>query len=113
MAVRPDLRLVAAARWDRRVELFDGKTGKSLNRLVCHDDSVLSVTFEATTGRFASAGADGRIALWNLFSDTYLGPVGALKDGDDGYLTGTSERKDAAAFAVSTVELADGFHGKF
>lgn len=37
----------------------------------------------------------------------------ALKDGDDGYLTGTSERKDAAAFAVSTVELADGFHGKF
>eukprot|EP00439_Symbiodinium_sp_Y106_P078177 s21_g16.t6 len=40
-AVRPDLRLVAAARWDRRVELFDAKTATSLGRLACHDGGVL------------------------------------------------------------------------
>eukprot|EP00913_Durusdinium_trenchii_P035447 g33173.t1 len=97
LAVRPDLRLVAAARWDRRVELFDGKTlrcrvvscglvqgplvtlhtktAKSLNRLVCHDDAVLSVAFEREKGSFATGGADGRIAIWSLFCESYLGPI--------------------------------------
>ncbi|CAE7254453.1 Gnb1l [Symbiodinium natans] len=73
-AVRPDLRLVAAARWDRRVELFDAKTATSLGRLACHDGSVLCVTFDRQRGALAAGGEDGRIAAWGLFSETYTGP---------------------------------------
>ncbi|OLP89525.1 putative spermidine synthase [Symbiodinium microadriaticum] len=73
-AVRPDLRLVAAARWDRRVELFDAKTATSLGRLACHDGGVLCVSFDRQRGALAAGGEDGRIAVWGLFSETYEGP---------------------------------------
>ncbi|CAK9012562.1 unnamed protein product [Durusdinium trenchii] len=106
LAVRPDLRLVAAARWDRRVELFDGKTAKSLNRLVCHDDAVLSVAFEREKGSFATGGADGRIAIWSLFCESYLGPIQSqgeenLEPGD---LPGAKVHR--VVFVVSVLEMS-------
>jgi len=75
LAVRPDLRLVAGARWDRRVELFDVKTAQSLGRLHCHDAGVLGAAFDRERGALATAGEDGRIALWGALSETYAGPV--------------------------------------
>ncbi|CAE7216797.1 speE [Symbiodinium sp. KB8] len=79
-AVRPDLRLVAAARWDRRVELFDAKTATSLGRLACHDGGVLCVSFDRQRGALAAGGEDGRIAVWGLFSETYEGHVNCAFD---------------------------------
>lgn len=75
LAVRHDLRLVAAARWDRRVELLDSKTRCSLGRLRCHDRGVLCTAFDRERGLLATSGEDGRIALWDVLSQTYDGPV--------------------------------------
>uniref|UniRef100_A0A7S4RZ84 Peroxin-7 n=1 Tax=Alexandrium monilatum TaxID=311494 RepID=A0A7S4RZ84_9DINO len=77
LAVRPDLRLVAAARWDRRIELFDAKTSSSLGRLQCHDGGVLCAAFERERGVFATGSEDGHIALWDTLSSTYAGPCAA------------------------------------
>merc|ERR1711920_729342 len=74
LAVRPDLRLVAAARWDHRVELFDSKTAASLGRLQCHDKGVLCAAFDRERGALATGSEDGRIALWGALSETYMGP---------------------------------------
>merc|ERR1712232_1403285 len=74
LVARPDLRLVVAARWDRRVELFDAKTATSLGRLQCHDGGVLCAAFDSDRGTFATGSEDGRIALWGTLADTYLGP---------------------------------------
>lgn len=79
LAVRPDLRLVAGARWDRRVELFDVKTARSLGRLRCHDGGVLGCAFDRERGALATAGEDGRIALWGVLSETYAGPAAAAR----------------------------------
>eukprot|EP00933_Yihiella_yeosuensis_P037132 TRINITY_DN31003_c0_g1_i1.p1 TRINITY_DN31003_c0_g1~~TRINITY_DN31003_c0_g1_i1.p1 ORF type:complete len:381 (+),score=67.12 TRINITY_DN31003_c0_g1_i1:72-1214(+) len=84
LAVRPDLRLVAAARWDKRVELFDGKTSSSLGRLQCHDGGVLCVSFDRDRGALAAGGEDGRIAIWGVLSETYNGPAtGVQKNKED------------------------------
>jgi len=74
LAARADLRLVAAARWDHRLELFDVKTARSLGRLPCHNASVLSAAFDRERGALATGGEDGRIALWSIFVDSYTGP---------------------------------------
>jgi len=74
LAARPDLRLVAAARWDHRIELFDVKTSQSLGRLRCHDAGVNCAAFDRKRGAFATGSEDGRIALWGVLADTYTGP---------------------------------------
>lgn len=74
MAVRPDLRLLAAAGWDHRIELFDVKTQKELGTLRCHTASVLSVAFDRERGALATCGEDGRIAIWATYVNTYAGP---------------------------------------
>lgn len=74
IAVRPDLRLAVAARWDKRVEMIDVKTARSIGRLRCHDSGVLGIAFDSDRGTFATAGEEGRIALWGVLAETYQRP---------------------------------------
>eukprot|EP00971_Amphidinium_carterae_P281471 5588090-Amphidinium_carterae.4 len=71
LTARPDLRLVVAAQWDKRIGLFDAKTAKRLGALQCHDGGVLCACFDRIRGTFATGGEDGRIALWGTLADSY------------------------------------------
>ena len=54
---------------DKKVFLWDIKSGKLLKKLEGHDDSVLAIACNPTKFQVASGGRDNNITLWNLSYD--------------------------------------------
>ena len=57
------------------VKVLNVKTANTLGRLQCHEGGVLCTSFDRDRGALATGSDDGRIALWGILSDTYVGPV--------------------------------------
>ncbi|WP_425264101.1 WD40 repeat domain-containing protein, partial [Streptomyces silaceus] len=68
VAFSPDGRLLAAAAGDKKVRLWDVRTGALLCVLDEHAGSVNQVVFSPDGHTLASAGDDRMIRLWNIRS---------------------------------------------
>ncbi|ORX46973.1 WD40 repeat-like protein [Hesseltinella vesiculosa] len=66
VAVSPDGRLVAAGSLDKVVRVWDAHTGKHLERLEGHKDSVYSVAFMPDGKTLVSGSLDKTLRLWTL-----------------------------------------------
>eukprot|EP00753_Platysulcus_tardus_P007263 PLAT15005.1.p1 GENE.PLAT15005.1~~PLAT15005.1.p1 ORF type:complete len:351 (-),score=91.77 PLAT15005.1:60-1088(-) len=81
LAVRSDGRIAASGGWDHRVRVWSWskrsskggrkarKEVKPLAVLRYHSDSVYAVAFQADSHLLASAGKDGRVALWDIYRE--------------------------------------------
>lgn len=68
VAISPDGRLVAAGSLDKVVRVWDVQTGKPLERLEGHKDSVYSVAFMPDGKTLVSGSLDKTLRLWVLGS---------------------------------------------
>ncbi len=70
---RPDGKIVCAGFWDGKARIYSGKSMNILASIGYHSQIVNSVTFspEKVIGKYllAIGSRDGRISLWDLFSD--------------------------------------------
>jgi glucose repression regulatory protein TUP1 len=66
VAISPDGRLVAAGSLDKVVRVWDAHTGKPLERLEGHKDSVYSVAFMPDGKTLVSGSLDKTLRLWSL-----------------------------------------------
>ncbi|SAM04355.1 hypothetical protein [Absidia glauca] len=66
VAISPDSRLVAAGSLDKVVRVWDAHTGKPLERLEGHKDSVYSVAFMPDGKTLVSGSLDKTLRLWLL-----------------------------------------------
>eukprot|EP00301_Raphidiophrys_heterophryoidea_P019979 c4783_g1_i2.p1 GENE.c4783_g1_i2~~c4783_g1_i2.p1 ORF type:complete len:205 (-),score=62.40 c4783_g1_i2:22-636(-) len=69
IAMRHDERLIAYACWDSHVRIFQLRHHKPLAVLKYHTGSCYSVAFCSQSRVLASGGKDGRIALWDVYSE--------------------------------------------
>lgn len=106
-AISPDGKLVALAASGRTVYIVDA-TAQPRRQLRGHEGHVLSVCFDPSGSRIASASRDETIRLWNVGTGEMLavlgghaGPVNAVAWSPDGSLI-------ASGSADSTVRLWDG-----
>ncbi|CAO3638781.1 unnamed protein product [Cunninghamella echinulata] len=73
VAISPDGRLVAAGSLDKVVRVWDVQTGKPLERLEGHKDSVYSVAFMPDGKTLVSGSLDKTLRLWVLGSPSHGG----------------------------------------
>jgi WD40 repeat protein len=65
LAFSPDGRLLATVGWDRRLQVWDAKTGEPHHGVVGHADLVYGVTFSPDGSRLATASWDGSVKVWD------------------------------------------------
>lgn len=73
VAISPDGRLVAAGSLDKVVRVWDAQTGKLLERLEGHKDSVYSVAFMPNGKTLVSGSLDKTLRMWQLGTQVYGG----------------------------------------
>ncbi|MEN9517461.1 MAG: hypothetical protein RLZZ381_49 [Cyanobacteriota bacterium] len=62
----PDGKIIAAATWDKTIQLWNAQTGKLINTLKGHQDGVNSITF-SPNGQFLISGSEDKtINIWNI-----------------------------------------------
>ena len=90
IAIADDGRTAITGSFDAKAIIWSLETGEAREVLLFHDDQVDAVAF-LPDGRFASAGADGRIAIWESgrsapvsVLEGHTGPVAALAVSPDG-----------------------------
>lgn len=90
IAIADDGRTAITGSFDAKAIIWSLETGEAREVLLFHDDQVDAVAF-LPDGRFASAGADGRIAIWESgrsapvsVLEGHTGPVTALAVSPDG-----------------------------
>jgi ribosome assembly protein 4 len=62
----PDARYFASASFDKKVKIWDGKTGKFLNTCHGHVGSVYQLAWSADSSFLVSASKDSTLKVWNL-----------------------------------------------
>ena len=79
-ALSPDGTLAATAGYDRRIKLWNTRTGKLLRTLEGHNGPVHGIAFSPDGTVLASAGGDSAVKLWQVASgqrlDTFGQPTG-------------------------------------
>jgi ribosome assembly protein 4 len=65
LSFSPDGRYIASASFDKKVKLWDGRTGKFLVTYVGHVGSVYQVSWSPDSRFLASASKDGTIKVWS------------------------------------------------
>lgn len=90
ISVAPDGKTVATGSFDTKAIIWSLETGEARDVLLFHEGEVSAVA-ALPNGRFASAGADGRIAIWQtgrgepaLILQGHTGPVADLELSPDG-----------------------------
>ncbi len=90
IAIADDGRTAITGSFDAKAIIWSLETGEAREVLLFHDDQVDAVA-SLPDGRFASAGADGRIAIWEdgrsapvSVLEGHTGPVAALAVSPDG-----------------------------
>ena len=68
LKLRKDNRLLLAASWDHRVQIYHHKKKKHLANLAYHKDSIYSCDYHLQTNCFAVGSKDGTISLWDLYT---------------------------------------------
>eukprot|EP01097_Dermamoeba_algensis_P003094 TRINITY_DN224_c0_g1_i1.p1 TRINITY_DN224_c0_g1~~TRINITY_DN224_c0_g1_i1.p1 ORF type:complete len:211 (+),score=45.77 TRINITY_DN224_c0_g1_i1:587-1219(+) len=66
--IRTDGKIFISAGWDLRVRVFSVKKMQPLAILKYHQQHINSLAFSPSDFLFASGGQEGRIPLWNLYS---------------------------------------------
>ncbi len=61
----PDGRYIASASFDKKVKLWDGRTGKFLQSFAGHVGPVYQVCWSADSRLFASASRDSTVKVWS------------------------------------------------
>jgi ribosome assembly protein 4 len=61
----PDGRYIASAGFDKKVKIWDGRTGKFLTTLTGHVGAVYQVSWAADSRFLASASRDSTVKVWN------------------------------------------------
>jgi cytochrome c len=110
ISVAPNGKSVATGSFDTKVIIWSPETGEAREVLLFHEGEVNAVA-SLPNGRFASAGADGRIAIWQIgqggpvrILEGHAGPVADLEVSPDGSML-ASASWDAT---VRLWPLADG-----
>ena len=79
-ALSPDGTIAATAGYDRRIQLWNTRTGKPLRTLEGHNGPVHGIAFSPDGTVLASAGGDSAVKLWHVKSgqrlDTFGQPTG-------------------------------------
>ncbi|RWO91309.1 hypothetical protein [Mesorhizobium sp.] len=90
ISVAPDGKTVATGSFDTKAIIWSLETGEARDVLLFHEGEVTAVA-ALPNGRFASAGADGRIAIWQIgrgepaqILEGHTGPVADLELSPDG-----------------------------
>ncbi|RWK41222.1 c-type cytochrome [Mesorhizobium sp.] len=90
ISVAPDGKTVATGSFDTKTIIWSLETGEARDVLLFHEGEVSAVA-ALPNGRFASAGADGRIAIWQIgrgkpaqILEGHTGPVADLELSPDG-----------------------------
>ncbi|RWP66858.1 c-type cytochrome [Mesorhizobium sp.] len=90
ISVAPDGKTVATGSFDTKAIIWSLATGEARDVLLFHEGEVSAVA-ALPDGRFASAGADGRIAIWQIgrgkpaqILEGHTGPVADLELSPDG-----------------------------
>ncbi|TIQ22006.1 MAG: hypothetical protein E5X51_08650 [Mesorhizobium sp.] len=90
ISVAPDGKTVATGSFDTKTIIWSLETGEARDVLLFHEGEVTAVA-ALPNGRFASAGADGRIAIWQTgrgepaqILEGHTGPVADLELSPDG-----------------------------
>ncbi|TIN26842.1 c-type cytochrome [Mesorhizobium sp.] len=90
ISVAPDGKTVATGSFDTKTIIWSLETGEARDVLLFHEGEVSAVA-ALPNGRFASAGADGRIAIWQIgrgeparILEGHSGPVADLELSPDG-----------------------------
>jgi WD40 repeat protein/serine/threonine protein kinase len=65
LAFAPDGKRLAVAYWDRKVRVWDVKSGRLVYMLKGHEDAVIAVAFSPDGRQIASAGYDQTVRLWD------------------------------------------------
>ena len=101
VAFSPDGTRLASGSADKKIILWDTKTGKALQTLEGHKKSVLSVAFSPDGARLASASADHTIILWDAKSGKALQTLEGHKDS----VGSVAFSPDGARLASASVEI--------
>jgi WD40 repeat protein len=87
----PNGKLIATGGYDKKIKLWDAKTGKELRAIQGHKNNVLGVGFSPDGKRIASASTDRTLAVWDVSTGKELlrlkghkGPVFSVKFSHDG-----------------------------
>ena len=64
----PDSRILASSSYDRRIRLWDVRTGAGLGALEEHNGPVYSIAFLPSGNELVSASADGTVKVWDVAS---------------------------------------------
>ena len=64
MAFAPDGRRLATSGWNGTLTLWDSRTGRDVLTLRGHSDRVWGLNFSPSGDAIVSAGADGKVLLW-------------------------------------------------
>ena len=68
----PDARFFASASFDKKIKIWDGKTGKFLNTCHGHVGSVYQLAWSADSSFLVSSSKDSTLKLWNAKDTTSL-----------------------------------------
>jgi WD40 repeat protein/serine/threonine protein kinase len=103
LAFRPGGAVLASGGDDHLVRLWDVSSGRELNRLEGHDQTVASVAFFPDGRRLASAGLDGKLQLWELPGE---GAGQARAQGHPSWTTAFDNKLRAVAVSPDGMRLA-------
>lgn len=73
LAYSPDGRYIASCSFDKKVKLWDGRTGKFLVTFVGHVASVYQAAWAADSRSLATASKDSTVKVWRINPDILTG----------------------------------------